>query len=71
MKTSEGCNSFILVPKANCKVWLCMDPTRLNKVLIRPTHRVVALNDILPTLAGNMYLTLIDASFGYYNLKID
>ena len=25
-KMTEWCNSFVLVPKANGKVWLCMDP---------------------------------------------
>ena len=25
-KTAEWCNSFVMVPKANGKVWLCLDP---------------------------------------------
>ena len=25
-ETAEWCNSFVLVPKANGKVWLCLDP---------------------------------------------
>ena len=33
-ETSEWCSGFILVPKANGKVQLCQDPTRLNRVLI-------------------------------------
>ena len=49
---SEWCNSFVLVPKANDKVQLCLDPARLNSILIRPVHRDVTLNDILPRLAG-------------------
>ena len=36
---SEECNSFVLASKANSKVQLCLDPARLNKVLIRPVHR--------------------------------
>ena len=68
-ETSEWCNSFILVPKANGKVWLCLHPASLNKVLKRILHRVPTLNDILPMLAGINYLTLIDASSGYHNLE--
>ena len=30
-KTSEWCNSFVLVPKANGKVRLCLDPAWLNQ----------------------------------------
>ena len=48
---------FVLVPKANGKVWLCLDWTRLNKVLIRPVHRGPTLNDTLPWPAGGKYLT--------------
>ena len=53
-ETSEWCNSFVLVPKANVKVQLSLNPARLNKVLILIK-----------------YLTLIDASLGYHNLKLD
>ena len=37
-KTAEWCNSFVLVAKANGKVWLCLDPVWLNQVLIRVIH---------------------------------
>ena len=49
-ETSEWCNSFVLVPKANGKVRLCLDPAWLNQALIRPIHRGPILNDILPKL---------------------
>ena len=61
---SEWCNSFALILKDNGKVQLCMDPARLNKVLIRPAHRDPTLNDILQGLADVKYLTLIDANSG-------
>ena len=38
-ETAEWCNSFVLVPKANGKVWLCLDPACLNQALVRPIHR--------------------------------
>ena len=46
----EWCNSFVLVPNANGKVRLCLDPARLNQALIRPIHRGPTLNDILTKL---------------------
>ena len=70
-ETSEWCNSFVLVPKANGKVRLCLDPAQLNQVLIRPIHRACMLSDILPKLNDIRYFSLIDASSGYYNLKLD
>ena len=69
--TLEWCSSFVLVPKANGIIQLVLDLARFNKALIRPVHRGPILNDILPRLAPVEYLTLIDASSGYYNLKLD
>ena len=63
-ETLEWCNSLLLVNKANGKVSLCLDP-------IRPVHRDPTLNDILLILADIKYLTLIDVSPGYHNLKSD
>ena len=39
------CNSFVLVPKANGKVRLCLDPVWLNQALIRSIHWVPMLNE--------------------------
>ena len=70
-KTSEWCNSFVLVPKANDKVSLCLDPAWLNQALIRPVHWGPTLNDILPKLNKVQYLSIINASSGYHSLKVD
>ena len=70
-ETLELCNRFVLVPKVNGKALLCLDPGGLNKVLIRPVHRGLTLNDILIRLAGIKYLTLNDVSSGYHNLKLE
>ena len=51
-ETYEWCNSFTLVPKVNGKVRLCLHLATLNKALIRPVHKDLSLNDILPRLAG-------------------
>ena len=46
----EHCNHFVLVPKPNGNVKLCLDPVRLNQVPIRPIHRCLTVNDIFPRL---------------------
>ena len=61
----------MLVPTANGKVWLCLDPTRLNKTWIKSVHRGPSLRDTILRLVGVKYLTLIDAISGYHNLKLD
>ena len=70
-ETLEWCNSFVLVLKANGKVRLCLDPVQLNQASIRPVHRGLTLNDILPRLNNVQYMLIIDTSSGYHNLKLD
>ena len=70
-KTAEWCNSFGLVPKANSKVWLSLDPAQLNQALIRLICRGPTLNDILPKLNNVQCMSIIDASLAYHNLKLD
>ena len=70
-ETPEWCNSFVPVPKTNARVRLCQDPAQLNQALIRIVHRGPNLNDILSKLNSAKYLSLIDVSSGYHNLKLD
>ena len=67
---AEWCNSFVVVPKANGKLWLCLDSVQLNQALIRLIHRGPTLNDILPKLNNVQYMSIMDASLGYLNLKL-
>ena len=50
---------------------LCLDLVRLDQALIRPVHRGPMLNDILPKLNNMHYMSIIDTSSGYHNLKLD
>ena len=68
---AKWCNSFVVVPKVNGKVWLCLDLARLNQALIRLIHRGPTLNDILLKLNNVQYMSIIDASSRYHNLKLD
>ena len=70
-KTMEWCKSFVLVPNANGEVRLCLDPVRVNQALIRPIHRGPMLNDILPKLNNVQYMSIINVSSWYHNLKLD
>ena len=70
-KRSEWCNSFVLAPKVNSKVRLCLDPAWLNQVLIRPIHRGPTLNNILPKLNNVKNMLIIDTSSGCHNLNLD
>ena len=68
-ETVEWCNSFIIMPKPNDTVCLCLDPTGLNKVLITAVHRGPIINYIQPKLRNVCLMVFTDASSGYHGLK--
>ena len=68
---AEWCNSFVVVPKTNGKLRLCFDLAQLNQALLRLIHRGPALNDILSRLHNVQYMSIIDVSSGYHNLRLD
>ena len=55
----------------NGKVRFYLDPARLNQVLIRLVHREPTLNAVFSKVNNAQYLSPIDASSGYHNLKLD
>ena len=68
------CNSFVLVPKAEGKVRLCLDLAWLNQALIRPIHRGPTLNNILPRLHNVMLynvLLLINCYIGSITINVN
>ena len=61
----------LLVPIPSGKVQLCLDLARLSEALIKPIHRDPTVNDIFQKLTHTHYVTIIDTSSGYHNLKVD
>ena len=61
----------MLVPKANGKVILGLNPATINQAFIRPGHRCPISNNILPSLTHLCCLTLLDASSRRHSLKLD
>ena len=51
----EWCNSFVLIPKPNAKVRVCLGPAGLNQVLIRPVLRGPTLIYIFPKINNIKY----------------
>ena len=69
-EATKMCNSFVLVLKPNGKMWLCLNPVRINQAFIQPVHRGLTVKELLPKLAHEKYLTHIDAMSYYHNVKL-
>ena len=68
-------NSFILVESTDsqgqAKLWLCLDPTNLNKAMTREPYHFCTLEDISHMLADACILTECDCKKGYWHQMLD
>ena len=67
---SEWLNSFVCVVKPNGSIRLCLDPTHLNKYILRPHHNSKTLDDILPKLSGAKKFSIVDSTKLFFNLSL-
>ena len=62
---------FVCVRKTNGKIRLCLDPTHLNKWIIRPRHSAKLVDDFLHNLNGAKYFSVVDSTSSFFNHKLD
>ena len=55
----------------NGKIRLCLDPTHFNKWIIRPRHSSKLVDDVLHTLNGAKYSSVIDTTSPFFSHKLD
>ena len=67
----EWLNSFVCVKKPNGKIRLCLDPTYLNRWIIRPRHSAKLVDDVLHNLNGAKFFSVVDSNSLFYNHKLD
>ena len=71
MPTPEWLNSFVIVKKPNGSLRVCLDPTDLNKSIIRPVCNMRTLEEIIDLLKGSLYFTVFDSTKSFFHVPID
>ena len=68
-------NSFVLVESkdklGNLKLCICLDPTNLNKAIVREPYHFRTPEDIAHLLAEACVMTVFDCKKGYWHQKLD
>lgn len=64
-------SSHMVVVEKNGKTRICLDPTELNKALLREHYPMPTLEDIAPSLDGARYFSTLDAASGFWQIKLD
>ena len=67
----EWLNSFIIVKKPNGSLHVCLDPTDLNKEIIRPVCNSQTMDDVVHRLKDAKFFTVFDTSKGFFHVPLD
>ena len=74
-ETTPWINSFVLVESkdksGNHKLRICLDPTNLNKAIIREPNHFKTPEDIAHLIARACTLTVLDYLKGYWHQQLD
>ena len=71
MSTPEWLNSFVIVKKPNGNLRVCLDPTDLNKHIIRPICNMRTLEEIIDMLKGSMYIAVFNSTKSFFHVPLD
>ena len=70
-KPTDWVKGFLVVEKSNVKLWVCLDPRYLNKVIKREHLHLPTVEKISSQMSGASYFSKLDASSGYWQIKVD
>ena len=64
-------NSFIIVKKPNGSLHTCLDPTDLNKEIIRPVCHAQTMDAVVHKLKDAKFFAVFDTSKGFFHVPLD
>ena len=67
----EWLNSFLIVKKLSGALHICLDPTALNKEIIRPVCNAQTMDDVIHKLQHAKYFVIFDTSKGFFHIPLD
>nr|XP_061820643.1 uncharacterized protein K02A2.6-like [Nerophis lumbriciformis] len=68
---TDWVNSMVCVKKKNGDLRICMDPKDLNENIKREHYQIPKREEIASEMAGAKYFSKLDASNGFWQIKLD
>lgn len=62
--------SPMVVVKKNNKIRICIDPTIVNKNILRRHHPMTTIEDIAARINGSKFFTLLDCRRGFWQVRV-
>ena len=66
----EWLANSVIVPKANGKLWMCIDYTSLNKACPRDPYPLPRIDQIVDSTSGCGLLSFLDAYSGFHQIHM-
>lgn len=63
--------SMVITKKKNGELRICLDPKDLNESIKREHYQIPTREEIISEMSGARYFTKLDASQGFWQLKLD
>lgn len=63
-------NRMVIVEKPNGKVRLCLDPSDLNKIIVKKPKMMPTLEDLSVKLGGKKFFSVLDLAEGFHHLSL-
>ena len=70
-KPTDWANALVIVSTPNGDLGICLDPQPLNQAMKRQHHCLPTADEIITEMAGAQYFSKLDASSGYWQVRVD
>lgn len=67
----EWVHNVVVIEKPDKSLRVCIDPTELNKNVIREVYTIPSFEEISPNLAGKNIFCVFDLKDGFHQIKLD
>ena len=68
---SPWASNVVLVRKKDGQLRMCIDYRQLNQRTVKDAYALPRIDDILDSLHGNRYFTVLDMKSGYHQIEIE
>ena len=68
---TEWCSPIVVVPKADGRVRICVDPTKLNQAVRREVYQMPTVEEILGSLTEGSVFSKLDAISGFHQIVLN
>ena len=70
-ETTEWCSPIVVVPKADGRVRICVDLTKLNQAVRREVYQMPTVEETLGSLTEGSVFSKLDANSGFHQIVLN